>query len=219
MRTRLLILATSISLLVLALIVVLWLRGLTTSYYAWWRFGTKNDQDVRTFSLLAGRGGFQFEYFRIACLSPSEFGLGKSDHWPHLRKCEQQDSLPSWTQPQRDDDILGYPFGWPEVGERSILAHPRTEIYADHQINAHMAQTWRGLVLPYWAPGLASLAICSLWPGMAVRRHMRHQHRARSGLCQICGYDLRGSRDRCSECGTSITRETFSSSNLLQIPP
>ena len=38
----------------------------------------------------------------------------------------------------------------------------------------------------------------------AALNYRRHQHRHTHGLCRNCGYDLRASKDRCPECGTSI---------------
>lgn len=60
---------------------------------------------------------------------------------------------------------------------------------------------FRGVLMPYWmmALGLALLPavrIAGLW------RCRRSRARRRRGLCQRCGYDLRGSPERCPECGT-----------------
>ena len=51
--------------------------------------------------------------------------------------------------------------------------------------------------VPHWAAALppAALAAWALW---LARRPAR---RAARGLCPSCGYDLRGTKDRCPECG------------------
>jgi hypothetical protein len=39
------------------------------------------------------------------------------------------------------------------------------------------------------------------------RRGRLQRRRAARGLCVVCGYDLRGSAERCPECGTAIAVE------------
>jgi hypothetical protein len=58
------------------------------------------------------------------------------------------------------------------------------------------------IVLPHWLLA-ASAGILPLarW-ALAVHRRVRRARRVAAGLCLVCGYDLRGSPDRCPECGT-----------------
>lgn len=56
------------------------------------------------------------------------------------------------------------------------------------------------LTVPYWL----ILLIGVVWPGRQMLAIMADRRRVRRGLCRRCGYDLRGSPDRCSECGTPV---------------
>jgi hypothetical protein len=77
------------------------------------------------------------------------------------------------------------------------------------------ASSWVGksclvnVFVPYWMLLLPLLIL----PALKLRAAMRNQQsrgRTRRGLCGHCGYDLRGSHDRCPECGalTATMSET-----------
>ena len=58
---------------------------------------------------------------------------------------------------------------------------------------------------PSWA-----LALILMIPPVArlpiLLRGVRSWRRRRAGLCPVCGYDLRGSAERCPECGTPVEK-------------
>lgn len=56
------------------------------------------------------------------------------------------------------------------------------------------------LFVPYWML-LPPLLIFPALKLRALLRNQRSHSRTRRGLCGRCGYDLRGSHDRCPECG------------------
>ncbi len=82
------------------------------------------------------------------------------------------------------------------------LTHP--------QINQQHRWYWEGYrglrtrfqpmarAVPLWMPAFLFAAIFCLCRPL---RHIRRRKRKKLGLCVKCGYDLRGSEDRCPECG------------------
>ena len=67
-------------------------------------------------------------------------------------------------------------------------------------------QYWPGIawmvVIPLWFPTMLFLSISI--PMTRLYRRRSRRKRKKLGLCLECGYDLRGSKERCPECGKSF---------------
>lgn len=92
------------------------------------------------------------------------------------------------------------PAGWEEG---------RTALPARFNVGARLFSYHRGatfvILIPYWSASLitvlpAAIVLCT----GAFRSHRRRM--GSTGLCRICGYDLRATPERCPECGTIPSR-------------
>ena len=58
--------------------------------------------------------------------------------------------------------------------------------------------------IPLWIPTLLFAALFLCCRPYRFSRFNRRRKRRKLGLCLRCGYDLRGSKERCPECGTEF---------------
>jgi hypothetical protein len=91
---------------------------------------------------------------------------------------------------------MGHSFAHSSIG---LPQYPVGPNYLEGRFRGDL-QTYLFIAVPHWLPMLLAAAPPLWWLGARLRRRVR----ARSGLCQTCGYDLRASRDRCPECGAPI---------------
>jgi len=74
------------------------------------------------------------------------------------------------------------------------------ELFArDYNVTTYRERFW-SMTLPLWTIIVTALGL-PLRTTMQVWRSHWASHRLKHGLCSACGYDLRGSPDRCPECG------------------
>ena len=59
------------------------------------------------------------------------------------------------------------------------------------------------LFIPLWIPSV----LFSLVFAISCTPILRRRKRKKLGLCVKCSYDLRGSKDRCPECGTGFSNQ------------
>lgn len=92
----------------------------------------------------------------------------------------------------------------------NYLRDDRLGFYVGRAVTAGV--TYYALTAPYCLVLPASLTTLIL-PALWFRGWRRDRRNRRQGLCPKCGYDLRASRDRCPECGTSIPTQSPSVQN------
>ena len=85
--------------------------------------------------------------------------------------------------------------------EESIAAeYPGWTHYTGKQVCSGQNLLRAGNKLPLWVPAL----VFAVGPAWSLFPPYRRRKRRKLGLCLTCGYDLRGSKDRCPECGKSF---------------
>jgi hypothetical protein len=50
------------------------------------------------------------------------------------------------------------------------------------------------------------LIVSAILPILWLIRQVREKRKKQEGMCRVCGYDLRGSTERCPECGTAVSQ-------------
>lgn len=120
---------------------------------------------------------------------------GRQKVWKRIPKSR---TAPADVRYKYDWDFLG--FGY----KRDVVTAP-----------ALLPQTTYTLAAPHWAFAGVTCILPTIW----VTKRIRKQRKGQEGKCKSCGYDLRASRERCSECGTAIPEDVGESPSTKERRP
>ncbi len=67
---------------------------------------------------------------------------------------------------------------------------------------------WTESYREVWVPHWFLILLFGAMPGRKIYRWQRSRRRRKRGLCEACGYDMRGSGEQCPECGRIISKST-----------
>ncbi len=169
---------TIISLLGLALSLALW----GASYFNVVRATHRNNSPI----VISGVMNENWQGGSLALIGGAlKYGMGGFGYWPLSDGRVFQASL----------DLIGeknletQPPRWISHGPRRLGTHWR-----------FFYRSGRVLILPLWIPTV----LFGILPTIALVRLRRDRRRRKLGLCVKCGYDLRGSANRCPECNTPM---------------
>lgn len=195
MRRRLSNIAAAVSLLLCVAIMTLTIRSYWRSdEFSWGVPVDRQAGSIHTFSALSGRGGVMLAVASLDFHPPPEPTV--TNYWSGW--VHRADRPQSPTAPTRigtfdySIDMLGFGMHRGRGTSRSVWT-------SDQKLTT-MTTTQSGVLVPHWFVALVFAALPLLRTHQAIRLR-RVRRRAEQGLCESCGYDLRGTPERCPECG------------------
>jgi len=186
-RRRLFNLAAAVSMVLCVGTLVLWVR----SYWIGdqWDFQRDSTRSGQS-TLFAARA------------NSSRGGIEVSIESGHARR-----SVPDRSETQHDARPP-YPLIFQSL-DQTLSERLGLRLSSEPAALVHNAETTDGtstiVNFPYCFPAIVFAGMPLMW-GIAWGITARRRRRALSGVCRSCGYDLRGTPDRCPECGAKAKR-------------
>jgi hypothetical protein len=189
MRRTLFTPAAAVSTVLLVGLVAAWVRSYWVGDSLHWEREREGPawMQGRSVNLCIGEGGAGFGYVQQNDAGSEQAIRGESEVRAGIRKATVRCTYA--VTPQTHWHALPPESRWGFYFRRSFSSSTYHGVRSDTiMIQADS---------PFWPFALALTALPAAW----LRRRTRSRLRARRGLCTACGYDLRATPDRCSECG------------------
>ncbi len=139
--------------------------------------------------LLLSVGMWGVRYFHFHYIGPSQ----------HVPTLELLDGCFRWNVPNFVNQDI-YQCGEIICGSGLIVeGFKGLHTYWLPHVEGRLASS-RSIRVPLWIPALGCASMY-FWVS-----HLHYRRRKKLGLCLECGYDLRGSKDRCPECGNEFEK-------------
>lgn len=219
MKRRLLNLVTVVSLLLFVAVAVLWVRS-------YWAVDVVKLGSDRLYKAASGGGGVMLESLHFLrrqgdwrtgmtratgqlsiygetretyAGAPGASAAGRGRRWERLTY-PYTDRRTFWSRAWAGVERAAWP-------QPTRVAHNAGATFDN--ATGRCEERWfigRAVWLPYWVPA-AGLAILPASAATRVAKRRREARRRKKGLCPGCGYDLRGTPERCPECGMMTALE------------
>jgi hypothetical protein len=191
MRRRLFNIAATISLLLFAATVALWVRSYQVEdYLDELRYFSHEGTEVECDSKMLTQEG-AIVYCRLENTITNSSWREPQHFWQRHR---------NWQPPQPYyRDFLTSRLNWPTIAG-APLDESLIEKLGFHLDRIDDGSSIEGFVvrIPLWPPAAATFVMPALWCIGRIRKHRR----SKKGHCRICGYDLTGNQSgTCPECG------------------
>ncbi len=104
----------------------------------------------------------------------------------------------------------GVMYRWEDDPDRAAMTPPNAWFDVLGFGVGSQAAPYRDAAFAVWLPDYFLIGVLSLF---AVYCRTILRRRFASGLCPVCGYDLRATPDKCPECGTARTAPAVAASD------
>jgi hypothetical protein len=105
---------------------------------------------------------------------------------------------------QNQEIARRFPLGWGDMDSLTWQPSGRLRYSLVHTSEPDRVGWDFELRLPFWVIAVILSSPAALMLCLRLLFYILRIRHVRLGYCEICGYDLRGSIDRCPECGTEM---------------
>jgi len=173
------------------LVIAFWIRGQFKADWFQWHKTDPHANTWRAADMVSGRSGFYFSWQAFVFERP-----GHAQEY-----ASQLNRINGLAHANADPQSMPYHSSfWNHLGFASRGDGMQTATSGTRDNPSNMRYTFDRCHIPYWFL-LLTFGCGGLPFVLRLRSRLRRRKRLRENRCLACGYDLRGSSQRCPECG------------------